>query len=156
MRIRHAVLTSTYANVLDTYMYDGSVQLARNWMSPMKDLLIQTLYKTRVVLMILILQMVTPMSSYADDYSIDQLQLYTHSRIINFNEFICLNSILTQESHYNYLARNGDHYGIGQMGSKYYQSRDPYRQIDMTIAYIHKRYKTMCKALTFHKKHGYY
>jgi len=148
--------TSTYTDVLDTYMYDGPVQLARNWMSPMKDLLIQTLYKTRVVPMILILQMVTPMLSYADDYSIDQLQLYTHSRIINFNEFICLNSILTQESHYNYLARNGNHYGIGQMGSRYYQSRDPYRQIDMTIAYIHKRYKTMCKALTFHKKHGYY
>jgi len=149
-------LTSTYTDVLDTYMYDGPVQLARNWMSPMKDLLIQTLYKTRVVPMLLILQMAIPMPSYAAGISIDALRLYAHSRITDFTEFMCFDSIIISESHYNYLARNGNHYGIGQMESKTYQSRDPYTQIDLTIKYVRTRYKTMCNALTFHKKHGYY
>ena len=156
MRIRHAALTSTYTDVLDTCVYDGPVQLARNWMSPMKDLLIQTLYKTRVVPMLVILQMAIPMPSYAAGISIDALRLYAHSRLTDFTEFMCFDSIIISESHYNYLARNGNHYGIGQMESKTYQSRDPYTQIDLTIVYIHTRYKTMCNALTFHKKHGYY
>lgn len=100
--------------------------------------------------------MVIPMSSYAAAYSVDQLRVYAHSRIVSFNEFLCFDSIIIKESHYNYLAHNGKAYGIGQMQSKYYQSRDPYTQIDLTIKYVHTRYKTMCDALTFHKRHGYY
>ena len=96
------------------------------------------------------------MPSYAAGISIDALRLYAHSRLTDFTEFMCFDSIIISESHYNYLARNGNHYGIGQMESKTYQSRDPYTQIDLTIVYIHTRYKTMCNALTFHKKHGYY
>ena len=156
MRIRHTALTSTYTDVLDTCVYYGPVQLARNWMSPMKDLLIQTLYKTRVVPMLLILQMVIPMPSLAAGISIDALRLYAHSRINDFTEFMCFDSIIISESHYNYLARNGSHYGIGQMGSKSYQSKDPYTQIDLTIKYIHKRYKSVCTAWSFHRKHGWY
>ena len=154
--------TSTYTDVLDTRMYAEHIQagmdltpLRENQSNPYK--LIDKSHALRSMLVLLVLiQMVIAVPSLAAGVSVDDLRLYTHSRIINFNEFICLNSILTQESHYNYLARNGDHFGIGQMGSKYYQSRDPYTQIDLTIQYIHTRYKTMCKALTFHKKHGYY
>lgn len=106
--------------------------------------------------MLVLLQMATPMPSFGEGYSIDQLRVYAHSRIVSFNEFLCFDSIIIKESHYNYLAHNGKAYGIGQMQSKYYQSRDPYTQIDLTIKYVHTRYKTMCNALTFHKKHGYY
>jgi len=110
-----------------------------------------------VLLLLILLQMVIPVSAYANAYSVDQLRVYAHSRVVSFNEFICLDQVLMQESHYNYLAHNSSgHYGIGQMHSKYYQSKDPYTQIDMTIKYIHTRYKTMCNALTFHRKHGYY
>ena len=112
--------------------------------------------KSIVLLLLILLQMVIPMSSYAAAYSVDQLRVYAHSRIVSFNEFLCFDSIIIKESHYNYLAHNGKAYGIGQMQSKYYQSRDPYTQIDLTIKYVHTRYKTMCDALTFHKRHGYY
>jgi len=108
------------------------------------------------LVLLLLLLMAIPMPAYSNGYSVDQLRLYLHSRVVTFNEFICMDKIIMKESKYNYLARNGSHYGIGQMRSKTYQSKDPYTQIDLTIAYTHKRYVTMCNALAFHKRHGYY
>ena len=92
----------------------------------------------------------------AKSYSVDHLLLYSHSRIINYKEFQCFNKIITKESRWNYLAKNGSHYGLGQMRSKYYRDLDPYRQIDATLKYITKRYVTNCKAWAFHEKKGYY
>jgi hypothetical protein len=109
-----------------------------------------------VLLTLILLQMAIPMSAYSYSYSVDQLRLYTHSRVINYKEFVCIDAILWKESRYNYLARNGSHYGIGQMKSKHYQSKDPYTQIDLTIAYTLNRYKSLCNAYAYHLKHGYY
>jgi hypothetical protein len=92
----------------------------------------------------------------AKSYSVDHLLLYSHSRIINYKEFQCFNKIITKESRWDYLAKNGSHYGLGQMRSKYYRDLDPYRQIDATLKYITKRYGTNCKAWAFHEKKGYY
>jgi hypothetical protein len=94
--------------------------------------------------------------SYAASYSPDVLRVYLHSRIVNNNEYKCMDRIIYKESRYNYLARNGSHYGLGQMRSKYYQSKDPFTQLDLTIAYSLKRYKSLCNAWAFHLKHGYY
>jgi hypothetical protein len=96
------------------------------------------------------------MPSYAASYSVDVLRVYAHSRLVSYKEFRCLDRVLVMESNYNYKSSNGSHYGVGQMRSKYYKSKDPFTQIDMTISYIHKRYVTMCNALTYHLKHGHY
>ncbi len=92
----------------------------------------------------------------AANYSIDHLKLYAHSRILDYKEFQCFNKIITKESRWSYLARNGSHYGLGQMRSTYYRDLDPFRQIDATIRYNQKRYLTQCNAWSFHLKHGYY
>jgi hypothetical protein len=92
----------------------------------------------------------------AANYSIDHLKLYAHSRLLDYKEFQCFNKIITKESQWSYLARNGSHYGLGQMRSKHYRDLDPFRQIDATISYNHKRYVTQCNAWSFHLKHGYY
>ena len=92
----------------------------------------------------------------ATSYSVDHLKLYSHSRIINYKEFQCFNKIITKESRWNYLAKNGSHYGLGQMRSKHYRDLDPYRQIDATLRYITIRYLTSCKAWAFHEKKGFY
>ena len=92
----------------------------------------------------------------AANYSIDHLKLYAHSRLLDYKEFQCFNKIITKESRWSYLARNGSHYGLGQMRSTYYRDLDPFRQIDATIRYNHKRYLTQCNAWSFHLKHGYY
>ncbi len=90
------------------------------------------------------------------NYSIDHLKLYAHSRILDYKEFQCFNRIITKESRWSYSARNGSHYGLGQMRSKHYRDLDPFRQIDATIRYITNRYQTPCKAWAFHQERNYY
>jgi hypothetical protein len=92
----------------------------------------------------------------AANYSTDHLRLYAHSRLLDYKEFQCFNAIINQESKWNFKAKNGSHYGLGQMRSKHYRDLDPFRQIDATMLYITKRYSTACKAWAFHLKHGYY
>ena len=89
-------------------------------------------------------------------YSIDHLKLYAHSRLLDYKQFQCFNKIITKESRWSYVARNGSHFGLGQMRSKHYRDLDPYRQIDASLRYITNRYQTPCKAWEFHKENGYY
>lgn len=87
---------------------------------------------------------------------VDMYKLYAHSRIINNQQYICLSKIIHKESRWNVNAKNGSHYGLGQMRSKHYRNLDGYRQIDATIKYIKHRYGSMCNAWRFHGKHGHY
>jgi len=86
----------------------------------------------------------------------DLLKLYAHSRILDYKEFQCFNKLITKESQWSHLARNGSHYGLGQMRSKHYRDLDPFRQIDASIKYITSRYQTPCKAWAFHQKKNFY
>jgi hypothetical protein len=86
----------------------------------------------------------------------DHLKLYAHSRIINDKQYQCFRWIIGKESAWNFKAKNGSHYGLGQMRSTWYRDLDPYRQIDQTIKYITKRYGSSCKARLFHEKNGWY
>jgi len=90
------------------------------------------------------------------NYSIDHLKLYAHSRILDYKEFQCFNKIITKESRWSYTARNGSHYGLGQMRSKHYRDLDPFKQIDATLRYVTIRYQTPCKAWAFHQERNYY
>lgn len=95
-------------------------------------------------------------SAVAANYSIDHLKLYAHSRLLDYKEFQCFNKIITKESRWSYVARNGSHFGLGQMRSKHYRDLDPFRQIDASLKYITVRYQTPCKAWAFHQANGYY
>lgn len=86
----------------------------------------------------------------------DYLKLYAHSRIINSEQYKCFYWIITKESRWDSNARNGSHYGLGQMRSTWYKELDPYRQIDATVKYITKRYTTPCKAKAHHERKGWY
>ena len=92
----------------------------------------------------------------AANYSVDHLKLYAHSRILDYKEFQCFNRIITKESRWSYTAKNGSHYGLGQMRSQHYRDLDPYRQIEATLKYITNRYKTSCKAWAFHQERNFY
>jgi hypothetical protein len=87
---------------------------------------------------------------------IDHYKLYAHSRIIDDEQYKCLSLIIYKESRWNPLAKNGNHFGLGQMRSKHYKNLDPYRQIDATIKYINHRYGSMCNAWRFHQKKNHY
>jgi len=86
----------------------------------------------------------------------DYLKLYAHSRIIDWNQYHCFVKIITKESRWNPLAKNGSHYGLGQMRSEWYKTLDPYRQIDQTLKYITNRYHLPCRAWAFHERKGWY
>jgi hypothetical protein len=94
--------------------------------------------------------------AHAANYSPDVLRVYAHSRILDWKEFTCFNAIINKESRWNYKARNGSHYGLGQMRSEYYRDLDPFRQIDQTLKYVFTRYSTPCKAWAFHKERNYF
>ena len=115
--------------------------------------------KKRLQRLLLIASLIAPIganSASAANYSIDHLKLYAHSRLLDYREFQCLNRIITKESRWSYTARNGSHWGLGQMRSKHYGTLDPFRQIDATIKYITNRYQTPCKAWAFHQQRNYY
>jgi len=86
----------------------------------------------------------------------DHYKLYAHSRIIDWNQYHCFVKIIHKESRWNPNAKNGSHYGLGQMRSQWYRNLDPYRQIDQTIKYITNRYTSPCKAWAFHERKGWY
>ena len=87
----------------------------------------------------------------------DHFKLYAHSRIIDWKQYQCFVKIISKENRsWDVKARNGSHYGLGQMRSTWYRDLDGYRQIDQTIKYITNRYQTPCKAWAFHQKVGHY
>jgi hypothetical protein len=87
----------------------------------------------------------------------DELLLYAHSRIIDYKQFQCFVRVINKENKsWNVNAKNGSHFGLGQMRSEHYRNLDAYRQIDATIKYITIRYQNSCKAWAFHQSNGYY
>jgi len=100
--------------------------------------------------------LLTVQMQHATASNVDHYKLYAHSRIINDVQYQCLSKIIYKESRWNVNAKNGSHFGLGQMRSQHYRNLDGYRQIDATIKYIINRYGSMCKAWTFHKANGYY
>ena len=86
----------------------------------------------------------------------DLLKLYAHSRIINYEQFKCFDSLITRESHWRVDAKNGSHYGLGQMRNAKYGRLDGFSMVDWSIRYITKRYGSMCNAWRFFKANGYH
>ena len=115
--------------------------------------------KKRIQWLLIISSLLAPIGAnpaHSAAYSVDHLKLYAHSRIVNYKQFQCFNKIITKESRWSYTAHNGSHWGLGQMRSTHYRDLDPFRQIDATIAYVTKRYKSHCNAWEFHQRKGYF
>ena len=109
--------------------------------------------RSLVLLGVLCVVGTTPVEAVTE---IDNLKLYAHSRLINYEQFQCLNKLITKESNWRINAVNGSHYGLGQMRNKSYRNLDGYRQIDWTIRYINGRYGSMCNAYRHWQKKGWH
>ena len=95
-------------------------------------------------------------TAHAATTNADSLRLYAHSRLVNFEQFLCFNKIITKESNWRVNAKNGSHFGLGQMKSQWYRDLDGFRQVDQTIKYIHNRYQTPCRAWSFHQRNNWF
>jgi hypothetical protein len=115
-----------------------------------------------MVLAVLCLVGTTPANATKDvkQPSIDSLKLYAHSRIINWKEMKCFDTLITKESNWRVEAinPNGNHFGLGQMQNTKYRNLDGFRMIDWTLRYIDHRYQgKICDgALAHWRKHGWH
>jgi hypothetical protein len=83
------------------------------------------------------------------------LKLYAYN-LLSWNEFQCFNWLIHYESRWNPKARNGSHYGLGQMRSTWYRDLSPEGQIKASIKYIRHRYDDSCKALHHFETKGWH
>jgi len=93
----------------------------------------------------------------ADINAIDAYKIYAHIKIGEYKEFKCIEKLWTLESNWRPKAKNlnSTAYGIPQLLKM--KETNPYKQIDLGLRYIDKRYKgSACKALAHHKKRGWY
>ena len=91
-----------------------------------------------------------------NDIEKEKYKLYSHIKLTNSRQYLCLEKLWHLESRWNPRADNkrSTAYGIPQLLKL--KSNDPYKQIDLGLIYIAKRYGTPCKALAFHLKTGHY
>ena len=93
----------------------------------------------------------------ANTNAIDAYKIYAHIKIGSYKEFRCVEKLWTLESNWRSKAQNklSTAYGIPQLLKM--KETNPYKQIDLGLKYIDKRYKgSPCKALAHHKKKGWY
>lgn len=101
--------------------------------------------------------LVTTNNAYANTTTeIEKYKLYSHIKLTNSRQYLCLEKLWYLESKWNPRADN-EHstaYGIPQLLKL--TARNPYTQIDAGLKYIAHRYGTPCKALAHHRITGHY
>ncbi len=91
-----------------------------------------------------------------NDIEKEKYLLYSHIKLTNHRQYLCLEKLWYLESKWNPRADNkhSTAYGIPQLLKL--KTKDPYKQIDAGLKYIAHRYGTPCKALAHHLKVGHY
>lgn len=102
-----------------------------------------------------------PDKAYSADISVMNLKLFAYNQFKSFDQFECYNWLIYKESRWNYKARNGSHYGLGQMRNKAVLNQSPTYQIIFHMRYIGNRYgyvnnePNACAALEHLEKYNY-
>ena len=97
---------------------------------------------------------ITPANAY--DPNKENYKIYAHLKLLDDKQYRCLVTLWRMESQWSPTAKNNKSsaYGIPQLLKM--TERNPYKQIDLGLKYIAKRYGNPCKALDHHKKVGHY
>jgi hypothetical protein len=93
----------------------------------------------------------------ANTNAIDAYKIYAHIKVGSYKEFVCLEKLWTKESNWRYKAKNkqSSAYGIPQLLKM--KETNPYKQIDLGLRYIDKRYKgNACAAWQHWRSKGWY
>ena len=110
--------------------------------------------RSLVLLAVLCVIGITPANAY--DPSKENYKIYAHLKLLDDKQYRCLVTLWRIESQWSPTAKNkkSSAYGIPQLLKM--TERNPYKQIDLGLKYIAKRYGNPCKALDHHKKVGHY
>ena len=93
----------------------------------------------------------------ADINAIDAYKIYAYIKIGSYKEFVCIEKLWTKESNWRPKAKNKNSsaYGIPQLLKM--KETNPYKQIDLGLRYIDKRYKgNACAAWQHWRSKGWY
>ena len=116
---------------------------------------VKTKIKKTVLISVILSAIQGHSSAYGVDYR-DAIKLYAHSQIVNDSQYQCFYKLITKESNWRVNAKNGSHFGIGQMRNIKYKNLDGFKQVDWSKRYIEGRYGSMCNAWRFWLKNGYH
>ena len=119
------------------------------------SLRVKTKIKKTVLISVILSAVQGHSSAYGVDYR-DALKLYAHSQIVNDSQYQCFYKLITKESNWRVTAKNGSHFGIGQMRNTTYKNLDGFKQVDWSKRYIENRYGSMCNAWRFWLDNGYH
>ncbi len=110
--------------------------------------------RSLVLLAVLCVIGITPAN--ATDPSKENYKIYAHLKLLDDKQYRCLVTLWRMESQWSPTAKNSKSsaYGIPQLLKM--KETNPYKQIDLGLKYIAKRYGNPCKALDHHKKVGHY
>jgi len=154
--IRHAVLTSTYVNEIDT---PGTLQARAH-----KGLTPRRLRLARGVAFVIGISLSIPMAS-ADSGSIDAINPKDYVRLaLPKKEAICLSRLIGKESAWNHKAignlnsPNKDYvYGLLQLKNPIAKDKSPIEQIHLGLKYIDHRYQgNACNAWNHWLRKGWH
>ena len=97
---------------------------------------------------------ITVASAY--DPNVEAYKVYAHMKLLDDKQYRCLVTLWRMESQWSSTAKNkkSSAYGIPQLLKM--TETNPYKQIDLGLKYITKRYGNPCAALDHHKKVGHY
>ena len=151
---RHAALTSTYTNVLDSSGTLSQQSLSKAHRERIKRV-------ARGVLVAIGLSLFLVPSAGSSDMTVNKtyIDYKTYSLYLldfNYKEYYCLEMLYTKESNWRPDAKNGSHYGIPQGRSEYLATLDGWGQVRWGLDYIGHRYGEPCVALDHWKAKGWH
>ena len=151
---RHAALTSTFTNVLDSSGTLSQQSLSKAHREPLRGVARGVLVAIGIALCIM------PEAGGSKPVQYISYKEYAYYALgYNLEEYKCLTILYGKESAWNPLARNGSHVGIPQGRSEYLAKVDGYKQIQWGLSYIqhHRIYQgNVCKALNHWRTYGWH
>ena len=147
---RHAALTSTYTNELDSRGTLTAQSLSKAHREPLRGVARGVLVAIGISLLLV------PSAGGSKPVQYVTYKQYASIILDNPKEYKCLSQLYGKESAWNPKAVNGSHYGIPQGRSKYLARVDGYKQIQWGLDYIGHRYGEPCVALDHWSKHGWH
>ena len=148
---RHAALTSTFNNVLDSSGTLTAQSLSKAHREPLRGVARGVLVAIGIGLCFMPEAGSTRPKDYIDfkTYSLYLLDF-------NYKQYNCLDELYTKESNWRPEAKNGSHNGIPQGRSEYLAKVNGYKQVQWGLDYIGHRYGEPCIALDHFKRKGWH
>ena len=148
---RHAALTSTFTNVLDSSGTLTQQSLSKAHREPLRGVARGVLVAIGIALCFM------PEAGGSKPVQYISYKDYAYYSLdYNLKEFKCLSVLYGKESAWNPNARNGSHYGIPQGRSVYLSTLNGYEQIQWGLDYIGHRYGEPCVALNHWRTYGWH